>query len=172
MNDQHITALIKPTDDAHMGILWVKNEVAGDGLAPGNIGAVAMLHPCAASMSNHISAIADIVENPVHEAGAIQAVGPYRAAAGTAGGGDLPGRSPAGIPAEDETLATPEVVDLAEQLIGRENYLLALCTETGWQVVYNLLDLLWSQGNISKIACQLLKNSWYAGDSISSSNLR
>ena len=100
VNDQHVTALIKPTDDAHMGILRVKGEVAGDGLAPGNIGAVAMLHPCAASMSDHITAIADVIEHPIHEAGAIQAVGPYRTAAGTASCGDFPGRPPAGIPAE------------------------------------------------------------------------
>lgn len=68
VNNQHVAALIKPADYPHMGILRVKNEVAGDGLAPGNIGAVTVLHSCAAAMSDHISAIADVIENPIHKA--------------------------------------------------------------------------------------------------------
>ena len=118
MDDEQITALIPAAYDAHVGVLWVKYQIAGHRLIPRNGGTVTVLCRCSSPVADDVLAACGVIEYPIDIPRAIHPVGPVGTGGGAAGGRDLHGGPPAGVPAEDQALAAPEVIDLAHQLAG------------------------------------------------------
>ena len=104
MADQQFPVLPPAHHDPHMGIVRVEGQVSGLRVRLGNRRAVGALGGGTAATAQDVFAARDVVENPIHHAGAIQAVGAVGAGTGAAGGGDLHGGSPAGVPAKDQAL--------------------------------------------------------------------
>ena len=104
MDDLDIPRAVKAADDTHMGILGIEDQIAGNRLGPGDWGAVAVLHPGPAAVAYDVGTARDVIENPINEPGAVQAVRSHGSGAGAAGGPDLFGRSPTGVPSQNETL--------------------------------------------------------------------
>lgn len=71
VDDKHIAAAVKSTDNADMGILRVENKIAGQRLTPGDFGAIAMLGAGPTAMPNDIAAACDVVKHPIHKAGTV-----------------------------------------------------------------------------------------------------
>ena len=100
MDDQQISVFIPAANDADMFIIVIKHQITGNGLIPGDIGAIGVLCCRAAAMTDDIASVRGIVEHPIDKAGAVQAVGTVGAGGGAALRRDLHGGSPAGIPAQ------------------------------------------------------------------------
>lgn len=157
MDDLDIAAAVKAADDAHMGVIWIEHQVPRLGLRPGNGRAVGVLHMCAASVAYDIGAAAHIVKHPINEAGTVQAKGTHRSGARAASGPDLLGGSPAGVPAQDEAFAAPEIMDFAKELVGGQYHLTACLTESARQVGENFLYLLIGERKARPAADQALE---------------
>ena len=71
-----------------------------------------MLCDAPSSAAYDVCALGGVVEDPVHEAGAVETVGPVCAGGGAACRPDLGALPPSGICAEDKRFAAPEVCDL------------------------------------------------------------
>ena len=67
VDDHDITAAVKATDDPHMTVARVKDEVARLGIAPADGCAVAVLGRGAAAMADDIAAARLVVEYPIDE---------------------------------------------------------------------------------------------------------
>ena len=116
VNYHDISRLVKPRNNSHMAVAGVEHQDSRLGFRPWNCGTVAVLCGGSATVSYDIGSSADVVEYPIHEAGAVQAVGPDGPRAGTASRPYPCGRSPAGVPPQDQALAAPEVVNLPDKL--------------------------------------------------------
>lgn len=102
VDDQNISALVPATDNPDMGILRVKDQITDLCLRPGNAGTVAVLCHSATTMADDVLAVRGVVEHPVHEPGAIQAVGSVGTRGTAAYRCDLCEPSPAAVPAQDK----------------------------------------------------------------------
>ena len=80
-----------------------------------------MLRGCATTASGQVCTVRGIIERPVHKAGAVQSERKHLAGRAAAGCSDCCWRSPAAVPAEDETFAAPEIRHLSEKLIRRQD---------------------------------------------------
>lgn len=123
VDNLEVARLVAAADDADVGILRVENQVAGQGLLPGDGGAIGVLGVGSAAVADVVCAARGVVEHPIHKAGAVQAVGPVGAGGGAALGCDLGDGAPAWIPAQAQALAAPEVVDLTVEHEGRPHHL-------------------------------------------------
>ena len=74
-----------------------------------------------AAVAYDVGAARDVIEYPINEPGAVQAVRPHRSGAGAAGGPDLLRYPPTGVPAKDEALSTPKIIHFPEKLISRQS---------------------------------------------------
>ena len=90
-------------------------------------------------MSDDIASACGIVKGPIDKARAVQPVGPVGAGTGAAGGSDLHGGTPAGVPADHQGLPAPEVVDLAHQSAGGLYHGPALRVQVSGQIRQQLL---------------------------------
>ena len=133
MDDQQIAVFIPAADDADMFIIVIKHQIAGNGLIPGDAGAIGVLAGCSAAMADDIASVRGIVEHPIDKAGAVQAVGTVGAGGGAALRRDLHGGSPSGIPSQRKGLSTPEIVDLADKGTGGLEDFPALSAQILWQ---------------------------------------
>ena len=102
VDNQNIAALVPATDNPDMGILRVKDQITDLGLRPGDAGTVAVLRHSAAAMANDVLSVRGVVEHPVHEPGAVQAVGPVGACGAVPCRCNLCEPPPAAVPAQDE----------------------------------------------------------------------
>ena len=75
VDDLEIAGLVTAADDADVGILRVKNQVAGQGLLPGDGGTIGVLGVGSAAVADVVCAARGVV---IHEAGAVQTVGAGR----------------------------------------------------------------------------------------------
>lgn len=55
MDDERVSALVLADKDAHMGVAWIEHQIAGQGFAPGDRLAVAVLTGRTAAMTDDIS---------------------------------------------------------------------------------------------------------------------
>ena len=76
MDDLDISSAVKAADNTHMTVARVEDQIAGLGIRPSDRCAVAVLCRSPASVAYDVASSADVVENPIDEAGAVQAVGP------------------------------------------------------------------------------------------------
>lgn len=53
VDDEQIAALVPTAHNAHMGVLWVEYQIAGERLIPGNGGAVSVLTDRTAAVSDY-----------------------------------------------------------------------------------------------------------------------
>ena len=67
VDDEDISAAVEATDDPHMTVARVKDEVARLGIAPADGCAVAVLGRGAAAMADDIAAARLVVEYPIDE---------------------------------------------------------------------------------------------------------
>lgn len=104
MNDKQIAFLIPTADNADVGILRVEYEIAGDGLAPLDAPAIAMLARRSAAVTDHISSIGHVVKYPIDKTGAIKPVWAIGSSSGAAVCPDLLNRSPSGVPTDHKAL--------------------------------------------------------------------
>ena len=77
-----------------------------------------MLRSCATPASGQVCTICGVEKCPVHKAGAVQSEWQHLAGRAAARCSNRRRRSPAAVPAENETFAAPEGRHLSEQLIG------------------------------------------------------
>ena len=80
-----------------------------------------MLRGCATAASGQVCTARGVIECPVHKAGAVQSERQHLAGRAAAGCSNRRRRSPAAVPAEDETFAAPELRHLSEKLIRRQD---------------------------------------------------
>ena len=80
-----------------------------------------MLRSCATPSSGQVCTICGVIERPVYETGAVQSERKHLAGRAAARCGNRRRRSPAAVPAEDETFAAPEIRHLSEKLIRRQD---------------------------------------------------
>lgn len=66
MDDEQIAALIPAAYDAHMGVLWVKHQIAGQRLVPRDGGAVGVLRGGSTSVAYDVLAAGSIIEYPIN----------------------------------------------------------------------------------------------------------
>ena len=97
VNDQRLAALVRADEYAHMAVTGVKHQIAGQGFAPRDWGAVAVLAGSAAAVTDDVAQ--RVVEYPVHKAGTIQAEGAHGSGGSAAGRSHFCGRTPALVPA-------------------------------------------------------------------------
>lgn len=102
MDDQEVPVFVPAAHDADVFIVWVKYQVAGKGLIPGDGVAVGVLGVCPSAVAYDVFAARHIVKYPVHEPAAIQPVGAVGACGGAAHRRHLPECAPAGVPADDQ----------------------------------------------------------------------
>lgn len=76
MDNQQIAVFVPAANNADMRILWVKGQIAGLRLTPGNICAVGMLGIGSAAVANDIGSAGGVIKYPVHEAGTVQPIRP------------------------------------------------------------------------------------------------
>ena len=67
VNHQQIPVFVLASHNANVLILRVKGQIAGLGLAPGNVSAIGVLGIGPAAVINDISAAGSVVEHPVYE---------------------------------------------------------------------------------------------------------
>ena len=115
MADQQFPVLPPAHHDPHMGIVRVEGQVSGLRVRLGNRRAVGALGGGTAATAQDVFAARDVVENPIHHAGAIQAVGAVGAGGGTARGGHFPERPPPAVPANDQGFSAPKISHLPNQ---------------------------------------------------------
>ena len=65
VDDEQIAALIPAAYDAHVGVLWVKYQIAGHRLIPRNGGTVTVLCRCPSPVADDVLAARGVVEYPV-----------------------------------------------------------------------------------------------------------
>ena len=80
-----------------------------------------MLRGCATAASGQVCTARGVIERPVHKTGAVQSERKHLAGRAAAGCSDCRRRSPAAVPAEDETFAAPEIRHLSKKLIRRQD---------------------------------------------------
>ena len=102
VDDQQISPLVPSAHNANVGVLRVKHQVAGQGLVPGDGCAVGVLGVGAPAMADDVLAAGDVVEYPVHKAGAVHPVGPVGAGGGAARRRHLTECAPGVIPADGQ----------------------------------------------------------------------
>lgn len=66
VDDEQIAALIPAAYDAHMGVLWVKYQIAGQRLVPRDGGAVGVLRGGPSPVTDDILAACGIIEYPIN----------------------------------------------------------------------------------------------------------
>ena len=66
VDDEQIAALIPAADDAHMGVLWIEYQIAGQRLVPRDSGAVGMLRGGSAAVPDDVLAACGIIEYPIN----------------------------------------------------------------------------------------------------------
>lgn len=99
VDDQQVSALVPAAHDTHMGVLRVKHQITGQGLLPGDGGAVGVLGVGAPAVADDVLAAGYVVKYPVHKAGAVHPVGPVGAGGGAARRCHLAERAPTVVPA-------------------------------------------------------------------------
>ena len=67
VDNQQISGLISASYNSNVLVLRVKGQIAGLGLAPGNVSAIGVLGIGPAAVINDISAAGSVVEHPVYE---------------------------------------------------------------------------------------------------------
>jgi len=80
-----------------------------------------MLRGCTTAASGQVCTVRGVIERPVHKTGAVQSERKHLAGRAAAGCGNRRRRSPAAVPAEDETFAAPEIRHLSKKLIRRQD---------------------------------------------------
>ena len=80
-----------------------------------------MLRSCATAASGQVCTARGIIECPVYKARAVQSERQHLAGRAAARCGNRRRRSPAAVPAEDETFAAPEIRHLSKKLIRRQD---------------------------------------------------
>ena len=98
-----------------MCILRVEDKIAGRGVIPRNTSAIGMLVSSAAAMPDHIGPFADIIEDPIDEAAAIQTIRPIGSSSWATVCPNLLDGTPTGIPTDHKRFSTPKVVDLSDE---------------------------------------------------------
>lgn len=119
MADQQFPILPPTHHDPYMGVICIEGQVSGLGLRLGNRRTVRVLGGGPATPAQNILAAGDVVENPVHKAGAIQPVGPVGAGGGVASRPHLGKLAPTGVPADHQRLSAPKITDPSNQGKGR-----------------------------------------------------
>ena len=71
VDDEDISAAVEATDDPHMTVARVKDEVARLGIAPADGCAVAVLGRGATAMADDITAARLVVKHPIDKAGTV-----------------------------------------------------------------------------------------------------
>ena len=102
VDDQQIAVFVPAAHNTNMSIFWIKYQIAGLSLLPGDSSTVSVLHMSAPTMADDIFAVADIIESPVHKTGTVQPIGPIGAGCGVAVRPHLGELPPAGVPAENQ----------------------------------------------------------------------
>ena len=72
MHDFNVAERVMPHDDSDVSVAGIKDKVAGKRLRPRNRRTVSVLRRRAAAVTDEVRPAADVVEHPIHEAGAVQ----------------------------------------------------------------------------------------------------
>lgn len=67
MDDEQSAVYVPAADDAHMGVIGVKHQIARLSILPADIGAIAVLHGGSSAVANDVTAARGIVEHPINE---------------------------------------------------------------------------------------------------------
>ena len=100
--DQQFPVLSPAHHNAHMGIIRVEGQITGLGLRLRYGSAVGVLGAGASAPAQDILAAGEVVEDPIHKPGAVQAVGPVGTCGAVACRRNLCEPPPATVPAQDE----------------------------------------------------------------------
>ena len=115
MHHQQATQPVAACGDADVFILRIEQQVPRLHLVPLYVRTVGVLRRCAATLPDDVAAAAGVVERPIHEAGAVQAVRLLCTGGVAALGCDLCRLAPAVVSAQRQRFAAPEVVHLVHQ---------------------------------------------------------
>ena len=148
MDDHDITAAVKAANNADMAVTRIKDKVSRLGVTPSNRRTVAVLRSGPAAMPNDVLSTALVVEYPIHHSRTIQSEGPHGASGGASLGCNFHRHSPATVPTDHQRFSSPEIMNFAQELIRRQNYLLAILAEIGGEIFHDLRNFLIAECNI------------------------
>ena len=66
VDDEQIAALVPAAYNAHMGVLWIEYQIAGQRLVPSDGGAVTVLCGRSAAVADDVLAACGIIEYPIN----------------------------------------------------------------------------------------------------------
>ena len=72
MHDFNVAERVMPHDNSGVPVAGIKDQIAGQGFQPRNRRTVSVLRRRAAAVTDEVRSAADVVEHPIHEAGAVQ----------------------------------------------------------------------------------------------------
>lgn len=64
---EQASVLVPAAHDADVGISWIEHQIAGDGLIPGDGGAVSVLRVRAPAVAYDVAASGHVVKDPIHK---------------------------------------------------------------------------------------------------------
>lgn len=118
MDDLNIACRITAADDTNMTVVRVEYQIAGLSLLPCDVLTIDMLGGNASAVTHNIGTTGNIVKYPIHKAGAIQTIRADRSCGRAASCPYFHRLPPPAVPANDQTLAAPEIIDFAYQSQG------------------------------------------------------
>ena len=128
-------------NDTDVLTIGVERQIAGLRTIPRYNVAIAVLAFSAAAVTNNVLASAGIIEYPVDKSGAIQPERTHSTGRGASVRPHLRRRPPAAVPPKHERLATPKVIDLAQQRVSRQHDFFSFLAQIGGERFHNIGDL-------------------------------
>ena len=141
MADQQFPILSPAHHDPHMRIVRVEGRITGLGLCLKNGHTVGVLGGGTAASSQDVFAARDVIENPIHHAGAIQTIGAVGVGGGAARSGHFPEHPPPAVPANNQGFSAPKISHLPSQGKRGLHRLLSGLVQVGGQGVEHLQQI-------------------------------
>ena len=113
--DQQFPVLSPAHHNAHMGIIRVEGQITGLGLRLRYGSAVGVLGAGASAPAQDILAAGEVVEDPIHKPGAVQAVGPVGPGCGASVRPHLGKLPPTAVPADHQGFSAPKIIHFSHQ---------------------------------------------------------